>query len=136
VKLRPATQAAYSASMKRLRGRWDRFRLDDITVEMAAGYISETERPYKGSTIKGDMTVLGRVLDFASRYLGWMGRTPFRGPDKSKRPKLDERPKRILSSAELARLTANVDAPYRLLFEFAAATGCRLVRFSDSGGTA
>lgn len=143
VKLRSATQSAYGASLKRLRARWDRARLDEITPANVADYITAMEGDgLKGWTLRGDMTVLGRVFDYATRHLGWAGTNPARGLDRSERPKSDERAKRILSAAETDRL---IDAVYlmdreaaerasgddwrpgyALLFEFAARTGTRL----------
>ena len=75
---------------------------------MVADYISEMERRYKGWTIKGDLTVLGRAFDYATRHLAWAGTNPVRGLDKSERPRSDERPKRILSAEELARLLSRL----------------------------
>jgi integrase len=47
--------------------------------------------------------------------------------DRVERPRADdEKPKRILTADELARLVAAVPDRYRLIFEFAAQTGARL----------
>lgn len=127
IKLRPATQSAYGASLKHLRQRWERTRLDDVTVSTVARFVTEMEaRGYAGWTIKGALTVLGRVFDHSIRHLGWHGANPVRGLDRDERPKSDEREKRILSSDELARLLSAIEAEHRLLFTFAAATGARL----------
>jgi integrase len=127
LKLRPNTQSAYGASLKHLRERYGRIRLDDIGVSSVARFVSEQEaKGLKGWTIKGQMTVLGRIFDHASRHLGWAGQNPVRQLDRDERPKADEREKRILSADELERLLSAVDDRYRLLFRFAASTGARL----------
>ncbi len=125
--LRPATRSAYLASLKHLRAEWDRVKLDQISVGMVATFVrAHQERGYKAWTIRGHLTVLGRVFDYATRHLAWHGQNPVRQLDKSERPKSDERDKRILSADELHRLLEAVDPLYRLLFQFTAATGCRL----------
>ena len=127
LKLRPNTQSAYSASLKHLREKYGRIKLDDIGVSSVAKFVSEQEaKGMKGWTIKGQMTVLGRIFDHASRHLGWAGQNPVRQLDRDERPKADEREKRILSADELERLLTSVDEQYRLLFRFAASTGARL----------
>ena len=127
IRLRPATQSAYGASLKHLRARWGNARLDDITVAEVARFVSDMEaRGYAGWTIKGALTVLGRIFDHAARHHAWQGPNPVRGLDRDERPKSDEREKRILSAAELDALLEAIDPEHRLLFAFAAATGARL----------
>ena len=125
--LRPATRSAYLASLKHLRKEWDRVRLDQITVGMVASFIADQQQQgYKAWTIRGHLTVLGRVFDYAGRHLAWHGQNPVRQLDKGERPRSDEREKRILSADELDALLQAIDENYRLIFQFAAATGCRL----------
>jgi integrase len=126
-KLRPTTQSAYSASRKHLAREWETTRLDNISVGMVARFVAEMEeRGYRGWTIRGHLTVLGRVFDYAIRHLGFVGTNPVRQLERGERPRSDEREKRILSAEEVTRLLAAVDPPYRLLFAFTAATGVRL----------
>jgi integrase len=127
VKLRPATQSAYGASLKHIRAHWRDARLDDITVGDVARFVSDMEmRGYRGWTIKGALTVLGRIFEHAARHGGWHGVNPVRGLERDERPRSDQREKRILSSDELDKLISAVDPEHRLLFAFAAATGARL----------
>lgn len=127
VKLRPATQSAYGASLKHLQQQWASALLDDITVSSVARFVSAMEaRGYAGWTIKGTLTVLGRIFDHAARHEGWHGNNPVRALERDERPKSDEREKRILTGDELDRLIAAMEPQYRLLFAFAAATGARL----------
>ena len=96
-------------------------------MSSVARFISEMEaKGYKGWTIKGALTVLGRIFDHASRHLGWAGQNPVRQLDRDERPKADEREKRILSADELGGLLDAVGSPYQLLFRFGASTGGRL----------
>lgn len=126
-RLRPATQSAYGASLKHLRERWANTRLDDITVGDVARFITDMEmRGYAGWTIKGALTVLGRIFDHALRHLAWRGSNPVRALDRDERPRSDEREKRILSADELSALLDAIEPEHRLLFAFAAATGARL----------
>ena len=56
-----------------------------------------------------------------------MGRyQPGAGSGQERAPEVRREAERILSGEELARLLSAIGEPYRLLFEFAAATGCRL----------
>jgi integrase len=127
MKLRKSTQNAYGASLTHLRAEWGTTRLDAITASGVADFIGRLERAgYKGWTLRGHLTVLGRVFAYAIRYLDWHGANPVPTLDKSERPKSDARDKRILSGEELQRLLAAIDPEYALLFAFTAATGCRL----------
>jgi len=126
--LRPATQAAYGASLRtHLLPRWERRRLDSIDVDDVARLIEELQRAgRKAWTIRGNLTVAGRIFDFARRRLGWAGQNPVRLLDRSERPRSDQRERRILSGEELERLIGAADDRYRCLFAFAAGTGARL----------
>lgn len=127
VKLRPATQAAYGLSLKHLRIRFERTQLDELSVNLVADFISDMERRgYAGWTIKGALTVVGSVFDYAARHLDWHGSNPVRQLERGERPKVEERDKRVLGADELDRLLTAVDSEHRLIFHFAAATGARL----------
>src|SRR4051812_35458096 len=83
LKLRPNTINAYGASLKHLRERWGRTRLDDLGVSAVARFVSDMEaRGYAGWTIKGALTVLGRIFDHAARHGGWHGSNPVRQLDR------------------------------------------------------
>ena len=127
-RLRPATHSAYAASLKHLRGRFGGARMTDITPGEVAAFIAEQQRAgLKGWTIKGQMTVLSSIFTYAARHLGLAGVNPVSILDRVERPSSeDERPKRVLTQPELHRLLDEIDEPYKLLFELAAETGCRL----------
>jgi integrase len=128
VRLRPATQSAYSAALKHLRTRFAGRRLADIEPGDVASFITERQTEgAKGWTIKGDLTVLSGVFRHASRHLGFIGTSPVAVLDRIERPSTDDqKPKRVLSGKQLQRLIGSVDDYYRLLFELAAETGARL----------
>jgi integrase len=102
--------------------------MSDIAPTEVAAFIAEQQRAgLKGWTTKGQMAVLSSIFTYAARHLGLPGVSPVSVLDRVERPSSDdERPKRVLTAAELARLFAEIDAPYKLLFELAAETGCRL----------
>ena len=125
--LRPNTQNAYGASLRHLRARFGNWRLDDVDVTAVARFVAEQQAAgLAGWTVRGQMTVMGRVFDHATRHGGWHGSNPVRQLDRDERPRADERPKRILSGEELAKLVEAVEDRHRLIFKFAAATGARL----------
>jgi integrase len=128
VRLRPATQNAYSAGLKHLRAEFGNRRMADITVTDVAAFITTQKvSGFKGWTIKGHLTVLGSIFTYSARHLGFVGTNPVSLLDKTERPSTDdEKPKRILTPAELAALLAAVEEPYQLLFDLAAETGVRL----------
>ena len=128
VKLRPATQSAYSAALKHLRARFGKERLSDISPADVAAYVTSREsQGAKGWTIKGELTPLSGIFRYAARHLGFAGTSPVAVLDKVERPSTDDqKPKRVLSAEQLQRLIGAVDDYYRLLFELAAETGARL----------
>jgi integrase len=116
VKLRPATQSAYRAGLTYLRREFGRSRLADIAPRDVAAFIGRQQQAgLKGWTIKGHLTVLSGVFQYASRHLGFIGTSPVSLLDRVERPSSeDERPKRILDGAELRRLLDAIDEPYRI----------------------
>ena len=128
VKLRPATQSAYSAALKHLRAAFGGRRLGDISPADVAAYVTSRESARaKGWTIKGELTPLSGIFKYASRHLGFTGSSPVAVLDRVERPSTDDqKPKRVLSGEQLQRLISSVDDYYRLLFELAAETGARL----------
>lgn len=128
LKLRPATQSAYSACLIHLRASFGRRRMTDITPSDVAAYVSTKQAEgLKGWTIKGHLTVLSSVYSYAARHLGLVGVNPCSLLDRVERPSSDdEKPKRILSGDELARLLDAIEDDWRPLFTVAAETGGRL----------
>lgn len=128
IKLRPATQSAYSAALKHLRASFGKDRLANISPADVAAYVTSREsQGAKGWTIRGELTPLSGIFRYAARHLGFTGTSPVAVLDKVERPSIDDqKPKRVLSGEQLQRLISSVDDYYRLLFELAAETGARL----------
>ena len=77
VKLRPATQSAYRASLAHLSAEFDRRRMTDITPTDVARYVSAKQAEgLKGWTIKGQLTVLSSIFTYAARHMGLVGVNP------------------------------------------------------------
>ncbi len=127
-RLRPATQAAYGFSLSGyLLPAFGNRRLDSIDVDAVARLVEDMRRSgRKAWTIRGTLTVAGRVFDFARRRLGWAGQNPVRLLDRSERPRSDQRERRVLDRDELGLLLGATDDHRRLIFSFAAGTGARL----------
>lgn len=128
VRLRPATHTTYGAALKHLRDHFGRQRMTHITPADVAKYIaSKQAEGLKGWTIKSHMTALSSVFTYASRHLGVIAQNPVALLDRVERPSSDdEKPKRIMNADELKNLLDAVDGRYRLIFDTAAETGCRL----------
>lgn len=128
VKLRPGTQNAYGAALKHLRNYFGTQRMTLITATDAARYVSKKQSEgLKGWTIKGHMSVLSSVFAYSARHLGLTAQNPVALLDRVERPNTgDEKAKRVMNAAELGNLLDAVEPKYRLLFDIAAETGCRL----------
>lgn len=125
--LRPATQNAYGHGLAHLRRAFGGRRLDALSVDDVARYVADQHAAgLRAWTVRGHLTVAGRVFEYAQRRLGWAGTNPVRALDRHERPRSDQRERRVLDHAELARLLAAADEPYATTFAFAASTGARL----------
>jgi len=133
IKLRPATQSAYSAALKHLGRRFGRDRLADISPAAVATYVTSRQAAgAKGWTIKGELTPLLGIFRYASRHLDFAGTNPVAVLDGVERPSTDDqKPKRVLTGEELESLIDAIDEYYRLLFELTAETGARLSEVLD-----
>ncbi len=101
--LSPNTQNAYSASLKRLRKAWGERKLDNLDVNSVAALVRDMQAEGRRSwTIKGCLTVVGRVFDYSSRRLGWHGSNPVRELEASERPS-DDQPERVNFSRDQLR---------------------------------
>jgi integrase len=128
VRLRPATHNAYGAALKHLRHHFGRQRMTHIAPTDVAKYVAKKQSEgLKGWTIKGHMTVLSSVFTYAARHLGLTAQNPVGLLDRVERPSSDdEKPKRVMNADELDKLLNAVDGRYRMIFDLAAETGCRL----------
>jgi integrase len=114
--LSPNTRNAYGASLKRLRKAWGSRRLDNIDVNAVAELIRGMEdEGRKAWTIKGVLTVVGRVFDYSSRRLGWHGTNPVRELESSERPS-DDQPERVnFTSAQLKAVLREAAAKTKIV---------------------
>lgn len=127
VALRPATQNAYGHGLAHLRRAFGARRLDSLTVDDVARYIADKRAAgLRAWTVRGHLTVAGRIFEYAQRRLGWAGANPVRALDRHERPRSDQRERRVLDRAELERLLAAAEEPYATAYAFAASTGARL----------
>jgi integrase len=152
--LRPATRDVYRSHLDtHLLPAFGRRRLDSLEVDDVARFVarmgtaehrqeveqrtqgqgrvrrqlgSGVEGGYRAWTIRGTLTVAGRVFEYAQRRMRWSGRNPVRMLDNGERPRSDQRERRILTGDELERLLAAADDRSHPVFAFAAGTGCRL----------
>jgi integrase len=124
--LRPKTHSEYERHLRQhvlpLLGRR---RLGDIREDDIARLIAKLrERGYAGSSIRGTLTPLSRLLGHAARR-GLIPANPVQRLEVGERPKLERREKRILSPEEMKRLLDNAGR-YRALIATALFTGMRL----------
>jgi integrase len=138
LKLRPATQVAYSAALKHLRREFGTWRLTDITPTDVARFVTQQQagastersgerRPLKGWTVRAHLAVLSAVFAYAARHMGFVGTNPVSLLDRVERPDTDdESATRILDDDELKRLLAAFADEHRLVFDTIAETGARL----------
>lgn len=128
LRLAENTQNAYGAALRHLLQAFGNRRLIDITVTELVAYLNKkAAEGLKGWTLRGHLTVVSAIFRYAYRHLGVLTQNPVALLDKIERPSNDdEKPHRILDTAELADLLAAVDDDYTELFELAAETGMRL----------
>lgn len=128
-KLRPTTQAAYASALGHVREQFGTWRLTEIAPADVSRYVTKQQRAgQRASTIRSQLVALGSVFKYAARDLGFIGSNPVSLLDKSERPHDDDedRPRRVLSPAEVGRLVDSADDAYRLMFAVSADTGARI----------
>jgi integrase len=126
--LRPRVHKLYETHARiYLLPLWRNRKLEAISVDDVARLIESMREDGKRAwTIRGVLTVLGRIFDFASRRLSWAGQNPVRQLDRSERPRSDQKARVTLSTDELGAVVKAADPHYRLIFQVAASTGLRL----------
>lgn len=125
-RLRPRTLDLYRACLRlHVKPRLGRLRLGDVTVDDVARLIAEMERQgYAGWTIRGVLTVIGRVLGSAERR-GVIAANPVRRLERGERPKVERREFPSLDRQAIGRLIASTPAKYRTLVAVSVLTGIR-----------
>jgi integrase len=142
-KLRPKTITLYDGYLQRhVLPRLGRLRVIEITVDDVARLIGEMQRGiyyeqragrfvkrerktgYAAWTIRGVITVLGRVLGHAARR-GLIPENPVRKLERGERPRVARRDLRVLDRDEIGRLLDQAPHKYRTLLATAVFTGLR-----------
>jgi integrase len=125
-RLRPRTLEHYASSLRlHVLPRLGRRRLTEVTVDDVARLVAELQRGgYAAWTIRGLLTVLGRMLASAERR-GLIAANPVRKLERGERPKVERREFPVLDREAVARLVAAAPARYRLLIAVSLATGVR-----------
>lgn len=129
VELRPSTRAVYTnAIVTHLLPRWERRRLDTITVEDVAALIRDLRADGKAEwTIHGVITASNRTFKYARRRMAWYGENPIAALEKGERPKVSAAARRpIFRGDELAQTILAAREPYKTLFALGSVTGARL----------
>jgi integrase len=141
-RLRPKTLATYEATLRlHLLPRLGRRQLHSITVEDVADLIADLEagtryvrregrlvkeagKPYAAWTIRGCLTVLGRLLGSAVRE-GLIAENPVRRLERGERPRVERRQFPSLDRDAIGKLIAATPERYRALVALSVLTGIR-----------
>lgn len=125
-RLRPMTLARYETNLRlHVLPRLGRLRLVDVTVDDVARLVSELERGGKAPwTIRGVLTVLGRVLGSAERR-GLIAANPVKRLERGERPRVERHEFPSLDYAAVGRLVAATPDRYRVLVAVSVLLGLR-----------
>jgi integrase len=124
--LRPRTRELYLTALERHIGpRLGNKRIGDINVDRVADFIRDlSDSGLAGSTIRGVMTPLKRILDYAARR-GLISENPVNRLERGERPRIGRREMRILAREEIDALLQAVIPSYRPVIATAIFTGLR-----------
>ena len=124
--LRPRTRAQYDRQIRlHLVPTLGKLKVQDINEDRIAALLARMQRDgYAAWTIKGVLTPLSRILGHAARR-GVIPQNPVRRLETSERPRVENHPKRILSSDEMQLFLGHA-TNYRTLLATALFTGVRL----------
>jgi len=125
-RLRPTTSARYRTNLRlHVLPRLGRLRVGEVTVDDVARLVAELERDGKAAwTIRGVLTVLGRVLGTAERR-GLIAGNPVRRLERGERPKVQRREFPSLDRDAIGKLIASAPEKYRTLIAVSLLTGIR-----------
>lgn len=126
LRLRPRTITIYRNSFRLyIDPTLGTKRIAAITVDDVAKLIAKLEKQgLSGWTIRGSLTVLGRIFATAERA-SVVQRNPVRQLDQGERPKVSDQEQRILTTAELQTLLSKA-GDFRALVAVGAFAGLRL----------
>ena len=124
--LRPATVKWYSHALGAYIGpQLGRRKIGTVREDEIVGLIADMQRKgYAAWTVRGTLTVLGRVLGYAARR-GMIPDNPVRRLERSERPRGQARAMRILDRPEIGKLLDKATDRYRLAVAFAIFSGLR-----------
>jgi len=124
--LRPRTRSLYLTALERhINPRLGARRISDISVDRIAAFILELQQSgLAGSTVRGIMTPLGRILSYSARR-GLISDNPVNRLERGERPRIGRREMRILARDEIDALLGAVISSYRPLIATAIFTGLR-----------
>jgi integrase len=125
-RLRPRTRTVYETNLRlHVLPRLGRSRLVDVNVDDVARLVAELHADGLAPwTIRGTLTVLGRLLGTAKRR-GVIGSNPVRDLERGERPKVERREFPSLDREQVGRLVASTPTKYRTLIAVSLATGIR-----------
>jgi len=125
-RLRPRTTAIYESHLRlHVLPRLGRRRLADVTTDDVARLIADLDREgFAPWTVRGVVTVLGRVLGNAERR-GMIASNPVRRLERRERPQVERREFPTLDHEAVGRLIAGTPAKYRTLVAVSVLLGLR-----------
>ncbi len=124
--LRPRTRRLYETQLERhILPRLGSKRIADVTVDRIAAFILDLQQTgLAGSTVRGVMTPLGRILSYAARR-GLIAENPIGRLERGERPRVSRREMRVLDRHEIGALLRAVIPTYRPVIATAIFTGLR-----------
>jgi integrase len=124
--LRPRTKERYGSNIRlHIVPKQGRLRIGEVNTDDVARVIADMqEAGYAAWTIRGVLTVLGRVLGSATRR-GLIPDNPVRRLERGERPKVERREMRILDRDGISRVLDLCQPKYRALLATAIFTGLR-----------
>jgi integrase len=123
-RIEPSTRRSGSATLRRVRARWDGVRLDEIRPQALKAWVRELEEDQHlaPSSIRNHFSLLSASLRAAVDDKR-IELNPCRGVELPPLPPAEER---YLTDAEVSRVMYHLDGPYRMLGELLVGTGMRL----------
>jgi len=121
-RLEASTEKSAASYLKRVRARWDRVRIDEITTLDLQRWVGELERELGPSSIEKAFYIVSASLKAAVND-GRLDRNPCRGVDL---PPLPPEEERYLTDVEVDQVLYRLDGVYRAIAEVMLGTGMRI----------
>ncbi len=124
--LRDSTRETYSYSIdKYILPALGNRKVSDVGVDDIADFIAEMRQTHAAWTIRGCLTPLSRMFQYAVRR-GWASSNPVTALDRQERPKGSTKQMRILSSEEIKAVLKASTVTYKALLMTAIFAGLRI----------